>query len=73
MGQKINPLGFRLGATQGHHSLWFSQPKNYSEDLQEDQKIRNYGRTTGIEPARGGFTIHCLDPLGYIRPYPRTG
>lgn len=26
------------------------------------------GRTTGIEPARGGFTIHCLDPLGYIRP-----
>ena len=22
------------------------------------------GRTTGIEPARGGFTIHCVDPLG---------
>nr|WPX85569.1 ribosomal protein S3 [Artocarpus excelsus] len=41
MGQKINPLGFRLGATQGHHSLWFAQPKNYSENLQEDQKIRN--------------------------------
>ena len=41
MGQKINPLGFRLGATQGHHSLWFAQPKNYSEDLQEDQKIRD--------------------------------
>ncbi|PWA56536.1 hypothetical protein CTI12_AA414690 [Artemisia annua] len=31
------------------------------------------GRTTRIESARGGFTIHCLDPLGYIRPYPRTG
>ena len=41
MGQKINPLGFRLGATQGHHSLWFAQPKNYSKDLQEDQKIRD--------------------------------
>nr|YP_009349644.1 ribosomal protein S3 [Ficus religiosa]YP_009390594.1 ribosomal protein S3 [Ficus carica]YP_009912571.1 ribosomal protein S3 [Ficus beipeiensis]YP_009939181.1 ribosomal protein S3 [Ficus tikoua]YP_010030075.1 ribosomal protein S3 [Ficus virens]YP_010030318.1 ribosomal protein S3 [Ficus heteromorpha]YP_010030478.1 ribosomal protein S3 [Ficus auriculata]YP_010030504.1 ribosomal protein S3 [Ficus auriculata]YP_010240608.1 ribosomal protein S3 [Ficus formosana]YP_010321904.1 ribosomal protei len=41
MGQKINPLGFRLGATQGHHSLWFAQRKDYSEDLQEDQKIRN--------------------------------
>nr|UGS81970.1 ribosomal protein S19 [Kalidium foliatum] len=27
------------------------------------------GRTTGIEPAHGGFTIHCLDPLGYIRPF----
>ncbi|KAK4733684.1 hypothetical protein R3W88_007945 [Solanum pinnatisectum] len=33
MGQKINPLGFRLGTTQGHHSLWFSQPKNYSEEF----------------------------------------
>ena len=41
MGQKINPLGFRLGTTQSHHSLWFAQPKNYSEGLQEDQKIRN--------------------------------
>nr|YP_010389457.1 ribosomal protein S3 [Delavaya toxocarpa]UPQ44778.1 ribosomal protein S3 [Delavaya toxocarpa]UYA96898.1 ribosomal protein S3 [Delavaya toxocarpa]UZC54229.1 ribosomal protein S3 [Delavaya toxocarpa] len=42
MGQKINPLGFRLGTTQNHHSLWFSQPKNYSEGLQEDQKIRDF-------------------------------
>nr|UDN41871.1 ribosomal protein S3 [Cuttsia viburnea]UDN41897.1 ribosomal protein S3 [Cuttsia viburnea] len=41
MGRKINPLGFRLGTTQGHHSLWFAQPKNYSEGLQEDQKIRD--------------------------------
>nr|QBC71128.1 ribosomal protein S3 [Agdestis clematidea]QBE88363.1 ribosomal protein S3 [Agdestis clematidea] len=41
MGQKINPLGFRLGTTQDHYSLWFAQPKNYSEDLQEDQKIRD--------------------------------
>nr|YP_010628436.1 ribosomal protein S3 [Begonia cubensis]WBN95383.1 ribosomal protein S3 [Begonia cubensis] len=41
MGQKINPLGFRLGATQGHRSIWFAQPKKYSEGLQEDQKIRD--------------------------------
>nr|YP_009542247.1 ribosomal protein S3 [Tetraena mongolica]AYU56615.1 ribosomal protein S3 [Tetraena mongolica]AYU56711.1 ribosomal protein S3 [Tetraena mongolica]QHD45522.1 ribosomal protein S3 [Tetraena mongolica]QUL61176.1 ribosomal protein S3 [Tetraena mongolica]UZU69724.1 ribosomal protein S3 [Tetraena mongolica] len=42
MGQKINPLGFRLGTTQNHHSHWFAQPKKYSEGLQEDQKIRDY-------------------------------
>nr|YP_009265391.1 ribosomal protein S3 [Moquilea minutiflora]ANJ19689.1 ribosomal protein S3 [Moquilea minutiflora] len=42
MGQKINPLGFRLGTIQEHHSIWFAQPKNYSEGLQEDQRIRNY-------------------------------
>nr|YP_010007121.1 ribosomal protein S3 [Passiflora loefgrenii]QNR05888.1 ribosomal protein S3 [Passiflora loefgrenii] len=41
MAQKINPLGFRLGTTQDHHSLWFAQPKNYSQGLQEDKKIRN--------------------------------
>nr|YP_009568199.1 ribosomal protein S3 [Sesuvium portulacastrum]YP_010625724.1 ribosomal protein S3 [Sesuvium sesuvioides]QBE86030.1 ribosomal protein S3 [Sesuvium portulacastrum]UJJ81968.1 ribosomal protein S3 [Sesuvium portulacastrum]WBG94485.1 ribosomal protein S3 [Sesuvium sesuvioides] len=41
MGRKINPLGFRLGTTQDHYSLWFAQPKNYSEGLQEDQKIRD--------------------------------
>nr|YP_010644026.1 ribosomal protein S3 [Saxifraga yarlungzangboensis]WBQ57603.1 ribosomal protein S3 [Saxifraga yarlungzangboensis] len=41
MGQKINPLGFRLGTTRSHDSLWFTQPKNYSEGLQEDQKIRD--------------------------------
>nr|YP_009503462.1 ribosomal protein S3 [Passiflora retipetala]YP_010006575.1 ribosomal protein S3 [Passiflora alata]AXB38161.1 ribosomal protein S3 [Passiflora retipetala]QNR05342.1 ribosomal protein S3 [Passiflora alata] len=41
MAQKINPLGFRLGTTQNHHSLWFAQPKNYSQGLQEDKKIRN--------------------------------
>nr|WAJ51502.1 ribosomal protein S3 [Leionema lamprophyllum subsp. obovatum] len=41
MGQKINPLGFRLGTTQSHHSLWFAKPTNYYEGLQEDQKIRN--------------------------------
>nr|YP_009404998.1 ribosomal protein S3 [Lobelia melliana]ASA36982.1 ribosomal protein S3 [Lobelia melliana] len=42
MGQKINPLGFRLGTTQSHYSLWFAQPKKYSENLQEDAKIRDY-------------------------------
>nr|QVX28424.1 ribosomal protein S3 [Tabaroa caatingicola] len=41
MGQKINPLGFRLGTTQSHDSLWFAQSKNYSESLQEDKKIRD--------------------------------
>nr|YP_010593228.1 ribosomal protein S3 [Potamogeton crispus]WAI96295.1 ribosomal protein S3 [Potamogeton crispus]WFF50547.1 ribosomal protein S3 [Potamogeton crispus] len=41
MGQKINPLGFRLGTTQSHHSFWFAQPKSFSADLQEDEKIRD--------------------------------
>ena len=39
MGQKIKPLGFRLGTTQSHDSIWFAQPTNYSENIQEDKKI----------------------------------
>nr|YP_009673751.1 ribosomal protein S3 [Cuscuta mexicana]QDF46437.1 ribosomal protein S3 [Cuscuta mexicana] len=55
MGQKINPLGFRLGINQDHYSIWFSQPKTYSESLQEDQKIRtfikNYIKNKRISPS----------------------
>lgn len=42
MGQKIHPLGFRLGITQTHRSQWFEKPKKYSESLQEDFVIRDY-------------------------------
>ena len=42
MGQKIHPLGFRLGTTQSHDSIWFAQPRNYSENLKEDKIIRDY-------------------------------
>lgn len=41
MGQKINPLGFRLGITQSHHSYWFAKPKRYSELFGGDRQIRN--------------------------------
>nr|UDZ61431.1 ribosomal protein S3 [Helanthium tenellum]UDZ61432.1 ribosomal protein S3 [Helanthium bolivianum] len=41
MAQKINPLGFRLGTTQSHHSVWFAQPKSFYAGLQEDANIRD--------------------------------
>nr|NP_039338.1 ribosomal protein S3 [Marchantia paleacea]P06356.1 RecName: Full=Small ribosomal subunit protein uS3c; AltName: Full=30S ribosomal protein S3, chloroplastic [Marchantia polymorpha]CAA28124.1 rps3 [Marchantia paleacea] len=40
MGQKINPLGFRLGITQNHRSYWFAN-KKYSKVFEEDKKIRD--------------------------------
>nr|YP_010566815.1 ribosomal protein S3 [Medicago doliata]UZC32577.1 ribosomal protein S3 [Medicago doliata] len=54
MGQKMHPLGFRLGTTQNHDSIWFAQPRNYSENLKEDKIIRdcikNYlQKTSGVE------------------------
>lgn len=41
MGQKVNPIGFRLGVNKTWGSLWFAE-KNYSELLHEDIKIRKY-------------------------------
>ena len=42
MGQKTNPLGFRLGITQEHKSTWYSNLNQYAEVLKEDDKIRTY-------------------------------
>jgi small subunit ribosomal protein S3 len=42
MGQKINPIGFRLGITQEHRARWFAEGKRYPLVLQEDHKIRQY-------------------------------
>ncbi|MFN6561677.1 MAG: 30S ribosomal protein S3 [Nostoc sp. ChiSLP01] len=42
MGQKIHPVGFRLGITQEHQSRWFAVPERYPELLQEDHKLRTY-------------------------------
>ena len=41
MGQKVNPIGLRLGGIKRWRSMWFSD-KNYSELLHEDLKIRKY-------------------------------
>jgi len=41
MGQKVNPIGFRLGITTDHKTRWFAD-KQYSAFVGEDVKIRNY-------------------------------
>ena len=40
MGQKVHPVGFRLGITQPHLSKWFAHKKNYSKYLCEDDFLR---------------------------------
>ena len=41
MGQKVNPVGFRLGTTRQHDSIWFAKTKDYAKLVEEDLKIRN--------------------------------
>ena len=42
MGQKVNPIGLRLGITRGWDSIWFAKKKEYGKLLVEDYKIRDY-------------------------------
>jgi small subunit ribosomal protein S3 len=41
MGQKVNPVGFRLGIVRGWDSNWYGG-NTFSEKLVEDQRIRKY-------------------------------
>jgi len=41
LGQKVNPIGFRVGGIKTWRSQWFSE-RNYSELIHEDIKIRKY-------------------------------
>ena len=40
MGQKVNPVGFRLGTSRDHDSIWFAKSKDYSKLVMEDIKVR---------------------------------
>lgn len=40
MGQKIHPLGFRLGITKKHRSQWFAKTAQYPQLVLEDSFIR---------------------------------
>jgi len=41
VGQKVHPIGFRLGVIRSWDSNWYDE-KEFAAKLQEDQKIRNY-------------------------------
>jgi len=42
MGQKVNPIGFRVGITRGWESVWYANDKNFGEQLREDIRLRRY-------------------------------
>ena len=42
MGQKVNPIGLRVGITHGWQSNWFARKKQFAEFLAADLKLRRY-------------------------------
>jgi small subunit ribosomal protein S3 len=42
MGQKVNPIGIRLGINRTWDSVWYDEKKQYSTNLHEDIRIKNF-------------------------------
>jgi len=72
LGQKVHPVGFRLGVIKTWDSNWYDD-KTFADKLQEDLKIRNYVQSrlkkAGISrvliertPKRAVITIHTSRP-----------
>ena len=66
MGQKVNPIGIRLGINKTWNSVWFDE-KDYAEKLHEDIITKSDGLTTidfgkyyAILPSSGFFRIRTL-------------
>ena len=44
MGQKVHPIGFRLGTTENWRSRWYAD-KDYKATLKSDLEIRKFLET----------------------------
>ncbi len=44
MGQKVHPIGIRLGIVKDHTSVWYADRETYSEYLLSDLAVRDYLR-----------------------------
>ena len=42
MGQKVNPVGFRVGVIRTWDSRWFAKGDDYIQNLHEDHRLRTY-------------------------------
>ena len=44
MGQKVNPVGFRLGIVRDHNSVWYADSRSYADKLHNDLEVRDFLR-----------------------------
>jgi len=42
MGQKVNPIGFRVGITRGWESVWYASDKDFGSQLRQDIEMRRF-------------------------------
>lgn len=57
MGQKVNPIGFRIPVTKDWRSRWFARKGDFGTLLQEDLRIRDFVKSELAQAAVSKVTI----------------
>ncbi len=57
MGQKVNPIGFRLAVSKDWRSKWFATGKEFTESLHADIAIRNFLKAKLMQAALSKIVI----------------
>jgi small subunit ribosomal protein S3 len=57
MGQKVNPIGFRLAVQKDWRSKWYAPKKEYADALHSDIAIRNYLKSKLLQAAISKIVI----------------
>jgi len=60
MGHKVSPLVLRIGYIKNWSSLWFAERKEFSDNIVEDVKIRNYIKKRFVQAAVSNIIIERL-------------
>ena len=72
MGQKVNPVGFRLGVNRGWDSVWYAKKKDFGNYLIEDFKIK-HSLILIVNMNNWEVKIYLKSILTYIVYYYRIG
>ena len=51
MGQKVHPVGIRLGITKEWSSRWYANSQMFPQYVEQDHRIREFLRVTGKSPS----------------------
>lgn len=60
MGQKVNPIGMRLGIIRDHDSVWYAERGQYRQQLINDTRLRAYLRKQLSRASLGRIVIERM-------------
>ena len=65
MGQKVHPIGIRLGIVKDWTSKWYADSKEYADLLNTDLEVRSYLKKRLADVQKQPFTVRDLKIDGH--------